>query len=62
MNLYLTDKDLAARLGVSRTTPWRWAQRGTFPKPIVFSAGCTRWRLADVEKWEQERAAERGAP
>ena len=58
VTLYLQDKDLAARFGVSRTTPWQWLKSDpTFPRPVPLSAGCTRWRLSDIEKWEQSRAA-----
>lgn len=32
--IYLSDVQVAARYGVHRTTPWRWAQAdGSFPKP-----------------------------
>lgn len=52
---YLTDKQVAERYNVGRATPWRWVQKGSFPKPKVFSAGCTRWKLSDIEKWETEK-------
>jgi predicted DNA-binding transcriptional regulator AlpA len=54
---YLTDKQVADRFGVARSTPWRWAERGTFPKPVKLSPGCTRWRLLDVEAWEAAKEA-----
>lgn len=54
---YLSDKDLARRYGVSRVTPWRWTERGEFPKPVKLSAGCTRWRLSDLLAWEETREA-----
>lgn len=54
---YLTDRDLAARYRVHRTTPWVWARRGTFPSPVRLQPGVTRWRLADVEAWEASREA-----
>jgi len=56
LQIYLTDKQLAARYGVARATPWRWVEAGTFPQPVRLSPACTRWRLSDVEKWEAERA------
>lgn len=52
---YVTDTALAERFQVSRATIWRWAQTRRFPDPIKFSAGCTRWRLADVEEWESRQ-------
>ena len=59
MNLYLSDLQLADRYGVHRATIWRWAQAGTFPKPIQLTTGTTRWKLRDVEYHEQQR--EKGA-
>jgi len=56
---YLTDKQLAARFGVSRATPWRWIGRG-FPAPVKLSPGVTRWRLIDVEAWERARTNDPG--
>lgn len=54
---YLSDTDLAARYGVSRNTVWRWSrEKDDFPKPVKLSAGCTRWKLADVLRWETARA------
>ena len=50
--IYVTDTILAARFQVSRATIWRWVQTRQFPDPIKLSAGCTRWRLAEVEDWE----------
>jgi prophage regulatory protein len=54
---YITDAQLAARFGVHRSTPWRWCKTDpTFPKPVVLSPGCTRWRLSEIESWEAARA------
>ena len=49
---YLSDLQLAARYNVHRATIWRWPDSRDFPRPVKFSPGCTRWRLADVEAWE----------
>ncbi len=59
-DVYLTDAQLAARYGVHRTTPWRWAQKDpAFPKPLNLSPGCTRWKLSEVEVWEARKKARR---
>lgn len=58
-NTYLSDKQVAARFGVARATPWRWVERGTFPAPIKLTPGCTRWRLSDVEAWEMAKGVAR---
>ncbi|MDX1742185.1 MAG: AlpA family phage regulatory protein [Ruegeria sp.] len=55
-NTYLSDKDLAARFGVTRFTIWRWArERSDFPRPISLSPGCTRWKLSQIEAWEKAK-------
>jgi predicted DNA-binding transcriptional regulator AlpA len=48
--------DLAARLGVDRSTIWRWYQSGKFPPPHYLGERRT-WLLSEVEKWERERMA-----
>ena len=55
--IYISDTTVAERYQVSRATVWRWAQSKRFPDPVKLSAGCTRWRLADVEKWEIDQLA-----
>lgn len=53
---YVSDKQLAARYGVSRPTIWCWLKTDpTFPKPVSLSAGCTRWKSDAVEAWEVAR-------
>ncbi|MEX3314613.1 helix-turn-helix transcriptional regulator [Sulfitobacter sp. PS-8MA] len=50
---FLSDTQVATRYGVHRSTPWRWAKTDeNFPKPVMLSPGCTRWKLADLETWE----------
>lgn len=57
---FLTDLDLAARYGVHRSTPWRWTKTDpSFPRPVVLSPGCTRWRLSDIDAWERAKCAAR---
>ena len=56
--VFLTDRKVADRYAVARQTPWAWLKKDpTFPKPVSLSRGCTRWRLADLEAWEQARDA-----
>ncbi len=53
---YLSDSQIANRYGVSRQTTWRWAATDpTFPKPIKLSAGCTRFKLSELEEWESAK-------
>lgn len=55
--IYLSDRQVAERYNTHKTTPWRWAKTPTqdFPQPVQLSAGCTRWRLSDLEAWEQAK-------
>lgn len=55
---YLSDLDIATRLGVSRITVWRWTDAGRFPRAVKLGPNCTRWRRHDVEAWEAQRIAE----
>ena len=47
---YVSDLQLAHMHSVSRATIWRWAKAGILPPPIRLSAGCTRWKMADIEQ------------
>lgn len=58
--IYLSDKQLALRYGVSRPTIWRWVKEGDLPSPIKLGPGSTRWKLSEVEDWEKKRQAEAG--
>jgi prophage regulatory protein len=55
--LYMTASQVAERLGVSTDSIYRWKRDGHFPKAVKFSSGSVRWRLADIEAWEQSRVA-----
>ena len=51
---YLSVKNVAQMLDVSRATIWRLTASGQFPAPIKLSPGCTRWKLSDVENFCEE--------
>jgi predicted DNA-binding transcriptional regulator AlpA len=61
--MYLSDKQVAERYGVSRVTIWRWVRKPAgkdttpFPHPITLSPGCVRWKASDVENWEARAEA-----
>jgi predicted DNA-binding transcriptional regulator AlpA len=53
---YLSDTDIAKRYNIARPTVWRWnREQPGFPPPIRLTPGCTRWKLADIEAWEQSQ-------
>lgn len=47
---------LAAILGVSVVTVWRWSSDSRLPKPIKLSTRVTAWRVEDVRAWIQARS------
>jgi|LNAP01.1.fsa_nt_gb predicted DNA-binding transcriptional regulator AlpA len=54
---FLSDRDLAARYSIGRTTVWRWLADGRLPAPVQLTPGTTRWRLIDIEEFESKRLA-----
>lgn len=52
---FVTDKQCADRYGVHKATIHRWVKEGNFPKPIKLGPNCTRWKLSDLEAWEQSQ-------
>ena len=44
------------RLGVSRTTLYRWMEDGHFPKPIRLGPNTIAWRASDLDQWLDDRA------
>ena len=53
-SIYAQDIHLASRYSVTRATIWRWAAEGRIPQPIKLSPGCARWRIVDLESFEQK--------
>ena len=61
--MFLTDKQVADRYGITRTTVWRWRKTDpTFPQPVTLSPGCVRFRKVDLEVWEQAKSGASAAP
>ncbi|NGM46909.1 AlpA family phage regulatory protein [Rhodobacter sp. SGA-6-6] len=55
--MFISDAQIAKRYNVTKPTIWRWVRTDpTFPRPMKLSPGCTRWKLAEVEAWEAEKA------
>ncbi len=51
-HLYMSVEQVAARLSVSTDTIYRWKREGRFPRAYKMSPGCVRWKLTDIEDWE----------
>lgn len=59
-NLFLSDRQVAARYSTSRPTIWRWVKAGSFPPPVKLSPGCTRWPVDRILEWEKNLQATEG--
>jgi predicted DNA-binding transcriptional regulator AlpA len=46
----LRDTDVAAMIGVSRATLWRWVSIGQLPNPIKIG-GVTRWWKSEIDAY-----------
>lgn len=51
---YVTDRELAVRYSVDRSTVWRWVRECKLPEPIGFN-GSSRWWLPALIEWELEK-------
>lgn len=49
---WLRLRDVIARTSLSKTTIYRKIGQGTFPKPVILSEACVRWRDSDVAAWQ----------
>lgn len=45
---FVSARSLAAWLGVSQVTIWRWAKTGKLPAPRKLGEGTTRWNVGEV--------------
>lgn len=55
MERFLTIRDVLARIGVSRSTLWRWEQNGDFPRRIALSSRKVVWREVEVTEWQEKQ-------
>jgi prophage regulatory protein len=58
---YLRRPQVSARYGIPPSTLYERVARGLFPKPVRLGRRAVGWPIAELEAWEQERAAERGS-
>lgn len=44
-------KEVQHRVGLGRSTIYRWMAEGKFPKPVQLGGYAVAWALEDVESW-----------
>lgn len=56
-DIYLSDIEVANRYSIARPTVWRWhREQPDFPRVVRLTPGCARWKLSELEAWEQAQA------
>ena len=60
-DVYLTDKQVGSRYGISRPSVWRWVKKGIIPGPVKFSEGCSRWVKNELDACDAERMKNRAS-
>lgn len=52
-------KDVMATTGLGRSSIYKYAHEGTFPKPVSLGGRSSGWVLDEVEEWVIEKIAQR---
>jgi excisionase family DNA binding protein len=52
--MYIKVRDVAKRLGVDRSTIWRWLSEGNFPEPYRFGSSTVRWHEEELKHFEMK--------
>lgn len=48
-------KEVQNRVGLGRSTIYRWMAEGNFPKPVRLGGHAVAWVLADIDQWVAQR-------
>ena len=48
-------KEVQNLTGLSRTTLWRFENKGEFPRRVSLGASNVGWKLSEVQRWISER-------
>jgi len=51
---FLSVKKVEKRYGISDSTLYQWSKSGMFPKPYKLGPKLSRWKLSELEAWEQQ--------
>ena len=50
-------KEVQHRVGLGRSTIYRWMSEGKFPKPVQLGGYAVAWAEDEVERWVAEKLA-----
>jgi len=53
--VFLSKKQVLAKVPVTGPTLWSWVRAGKFPRPRVISQNKTCWLAHEVDQWMQAR-------
>lgn len=48
-------KEVQYRVGLGRSTIYRWMAEGKFPKPVQLGGYAVAWALEDIDSWISNR-------
>ena len=54
MDRLLKRKEVETLTGLSRSSLYRWIERGQFPKPLRLSARTVRWEASTIDDWVKQ--------
>jgi len=44
-------REVQHRVGLGRSTIYRWMDDGKFPRPHIIGSYCVRWLESDIDEW-----------
>ena len=54
-------KEVQHRVGLGRSTIYRWMAEDKFPKPVQLGGYAVAWAEADIDKWISSRVSDDAA-
>ena len=60
-NRMITRREVQTRLGITKSTLYRWMLAGEFPRPISVGPRSVRWPESEVAAWVAARPRSCGA-
>ena len=54
MSKYISDKSVAERYEIGRSTVWHWVSTGRLPKPHKITSQTTRWKTIELDAFDEQ--------